>query len=51
MDALLIWLPAASSDSIEIKLNDIWTLTGSYLYTAADNLIDMLFCNSPIDVN
>ena len=50
MNALLIWLPTVSSDNVDIRLNDIWTLTGSYLYAAADNLLDMLFCTTPLDV-
>jgi hypothetical protein len=51
MNVILVLLPIATNDVVTLKINDFWTLTCSCLYTAADNLLDMLFLTAPMEVS
>ncbi len=52
MNVILVLLPisSAGADLATMTINDFWTLTCSCLYTAADDLLDMLFLTEPMEV-
>ncbi len=52
MNAFLVRLPAATNKNKKLyKINDLWKSLLPSIYLAAENLLDMLFYTSPIEVN
>lgn len=50
INSLLIALPAISHNNRKVfNINDAWDLIAPVLYIAAENLLDMLFFNTPMN--